>query len=101
MDKVELSLPVLSSTKIVICNCHVDYSTAGIYDMIICRDLLTKPGIDLKYSTSIIDFGEGTYQGCTTPMENLNDYDWLFFGKVILKRIRKRLQQIGTRTNSD
>ena len=56
--KVELSLPVLSATKIVTWKCPVDDSTAGRYDMIIDRVLLTKLGIDLKKYTNTIEYGE-------------------------------------------
>ena len=75
MVKIELSLPVLCVTKIVTWKCIVGDSTTGRYDMIIGRDILTKLGIDLKYSTNNIDCGKGPHQGYTAPMENLNDYE--------------------------
>ena len=75
MVKVEFSLPVISTTKIVIWKCHVDDSTAGRYDMIISRYLLTKLGIYLKLSTNIIECDKGLYQGFTDRMENINDHD--------------------------
>ena len=48
MVKVELYLPVFSTTKIVTCKCLVDDSTSGRYNMIIGRDILTKLGIYLN-----------------------------------------------------
>ena len=53
----------------------MDDSTTGQYDMIIGRDLLTNLGIYLKVYKNSIDCGEGTYQGCTSPMINLDNYD--------------------------
>ena len=41
MVKVELSLSVISATKIMTWKCHMDDSTAGRYNMISGRDLLT------------------------------------------------------------
>ena len=50
MVTLEFSSPELIATKIVTWKCHVDDSTAGSYDMILSRDLLTKLGIDIKLS---------------------------------------------------
>ena len=47
MVKVKLSLTLLSATKILTWKCHVYDSTAGRYNMIIARYLLTKLGIYL------------------------------------------------------
>ena len=76
MVKLQLYLPVLSATKTVTWKYHVDDSTAGRYNMIISRYLLTKLGIDLKFSTNTIQCSKGSYQGCTTPMVNLDYYDF-------------------------
>ena len=57
---------------------HVDESTEGRHDMIIGRDLLNTLGINIKLSYNTIDYGKGTYQGCTTTMADLNNYDFNF-----------------------
>ena len=56
--------------------CHVDDSNAGRCDIIIDRDLLNKLGIDIKISMNTIECSEGPYQGCTTPIVNIDDYDF-------------------------
>ena len=76
MVKLDLSLPVLSATKIMTWKYHVDDSTAVRYDMIIGKDILTKLGIYLKCSTNTIEWIKRTYQGCTTPTVNIDDYDF-------------------------
>ena len=76
MVNVEFSLLVLSTTTFLTWKCHIGASTAGSYDMIIGRDLHTKLGIYLKFSTNTIECGEGPYQWYTTPMVNLDDYDF-------------------------
>ena len=76
MVKLEFYLPVLRATKIVTWKYHVDDSTAGRYDMIISRDLLNKIGIDLKCSKNTIEYIKGPYQGCTTPMVNIDYYEF-------------------------
>ena len=54
---------------------HVDESTNSKYDMILVRDLLTVLGLDLKFSDNVIIFGEGPYEGCSTPMVDISNYD--------------------------
>ena len=76
MLKLEFSLSVLSVTKILTWKCHVDESTTGRYGMIIGRDLLTKLGIHLKFSTNAIECDKGPYQGCKTTMVKLYAYDF-------------------------
>ena len=39
--KIYFTLPEFSATEIVMWNCHVDYSSKGINDMILGRYLLT------------------------------------------------------------
>ena len=72
MVTLEFSSPELIATKIVTWKCHVDDSTAGSYDMILSRDLLTKLGIDINISMNTIDSGKGTHQGFKTPTANLD-----------------------------
>ena len=44
--------------------------------VIIGSVLLAKLRIDIKNTTNTIECGEGNYQGCTTPMNNLNEDDF-------------------------
>ena len=76
MVKFEFYLPVFSATKIVTWKYQVDDSTACRYNMIISRDLLTKLGIYIKVSTNTIKCSKVPYQGCTTPMVNLDYYEF-------------------------
>ena len=39
--KVDFTLPALSAMHVVMCKCHIDGSTRGIYDVILGRNLLT------------------------------------------------------------
>ena len=48
MVKVDFSLPVHVSTKMLTRKCHVGDFTAGGYDVIISSDILTKLSLDLK-----------------------------------------------------
>ena len=56
--------------------CHVDKYATGRYDMILGRDILTALGIDLKFSENIIHGGEGPYKGCSTPMVDVENYNF-------------------------
>ena len=61
--KVYFCLPQFSATKIVTRKCHIYESTKGRYDMILCRDLLTVLGLDLKFSNNVILGRERPYVG--------------------------------------
>ena len=65
---VYFCLPEFSATKIVSWKFHVGDSTAGRYNMILGRYLLTALGLDLKFSKNIFIDGEGPYEGCLGPM---------------------------------
>ena len=73
---IDFCLPEFSTTKIVSWKCHVNSSMNIIYDMILGRDLLTALGLDLKFSEDIIMGGDGTYEGCSTPMIDVSNYDF-------------------------
>ena len=53
---------------------HVDNSTTSIYYMILGRDILTALGLYLKFSDNFIIGGEGTYEGCSSPMVGVISY---------------------------
>ena len=44
--------------------------------MILGRDILTALGIDLKLSENIIIGGDGTYEGYSTAMIDVRNYDF-------------------------
>ena len=48
--KVDFTLPALNATNFMTWNCHVDKSTKGRHNMILGRDILTKLGLNLKFS---------------------------------------------------
>ena len=48
--KIDFTLPGFSATKTVTWECHGDESAKVRYDMILCRDLLTVFGLNLKIS---------------------------------------------------
>ena len=56
---VDFCLPEFTETKIVTCECNVDESTNSRYDMILGRDLITAPGLDIKFYENAIIGGEG------------------------------------------
>ena len=56
--------------------CHVEDLNRGWYGMIIGMDILNTMVIDLTFCTNTIEYVPGPYKGCTTPMIDLNDYDF-------------------------
>ena len=72
------TLPELSTTKIVTCNCHVDDSTKGRYDMILGRNILTNLGLNIKCSYPIIEAYYGPFKGSTAPMVDLVMYEFKY-----------------------
>ena len=56
--------------------CHLDESTTNRYDMILGRDLLTTLGLDLAFFENVIHGGQGPYKGCSSPMVDVNNYDF-------------------------
>ena len=71
-------LPEFSAAKIVTWKCHVYESTNDRYNIILGRDILIAPGLDLKFSQSIIIGGEGPYEGCLAPMVDIINYNITF-----------------------
>ena len=73
--KIYFTLPELSATKIVTCNCHEDESTKGRHDMILGRDLLTALRLNLKCSDHVIEVDDGPIKVLTAPMFDLGTYE--------------------------
>ena len=71
---VYFTLPALSATNIVTCRCHVDDSAKGRYDMMLGWYILTQLGLNLKFSEHVIESGDGTFKGSTTPIVDLGTY---------------------------
>ena len=78
-------LTACSAAKIVSWKRHVDSKTNSRYDIILGRDLLTALGLDLRFSENIIICGEGTYEGCLTPMVDSSNYDFKSLTENIVK----------------
>ena len=72
--KVDLTLPALSVTDVMMWRCNVDDSDKGSYNMILGLDLLTELGLNLKFSEHVIEAGDGPFNGSTTPMVDLGTY---------------------------
>ena len=72
--KVYFTLPALSATNFVTCNCHVDDSSKGRYGMILGRDLFTKLVLNLKCSEHVIKADDEPFKGYTTHMVDLGTY---------------------------
>ena len=81
---VYFCLPEFSATKIVTWKCHVNDYIESRYDMILGRDILIVPWLDIKFYEKIMDGGERKYEGCAAPMINLIKYDLNF---IIYKKI--------------
>ena len=58
------------------CNCQVDDSSKGRYDMILRRDILTALGLNLELCDHVIEADDGTFKGYTTPMFDLVPYEF-------------------------
>ena len=56
-------LTEFSATKKVTCKCHMEESNKGRYDMILGRDLVTAPVLDLRFYNNAIVGREGPYLG--------------------------------------
>ena len=44
--------------------------------MILGGDLLIALGLDIKFSEKVIIGGEGTFEGCSSPMVDVSNYDF-------------------------
>ena len=65
--------------------CHLEESTNGIYDMILGRDLITSLGLGLKFFDNVIIGGEGPYEGCSSPMVDVNNYEFKYITDKTVK----------------
>ena len=63
----------------------MDNSAEGSYDMILGGDLITALGLDKRFSKHFIIDGSGLYEGCLSPMNNLNDYEVKYLSDNIVK----------------
>ena len=57
-------------------NFHVDESVKVRYDMILVRNILTALGLNIKFSDHVIEAYEGPLKGLTTPMADLDTYEF-------------------------
>ena len=64
--------------KVVTWEWHVDESYEGLYEIILGRDLLTNLGLCLKISEQVIAGSGIPYEGCMSPMVDLNTYDYKY-----------------------
>ena len=82
--KIDLTLPAISATSVVMWNFHVDDSAKVGYDMISRRDLLTELGLNIKLSEHVIEADGGPFNGSTTLMVYLGTYifKYLNAGKI-------------------
>ena len=76
--KIEFTLPELSETNVVTCNCHVYDSAKGRYDIILGRYLLTTLLLNLKLSDHVIEADDGPLKGSSTPMDYLGMYEFKY-----------------------
>ena len=85
--RIYFTLPEFTVTKILACDCHVNDSSKGIYDMILGRDVLTALGLYLKFSNYIIEGYYGYFKGSLAPMVDLGTYEFKYLetGKLHLK----------------
>ena len=68
-------------------DCHVYDSDKGVYDMILCRHILTALGLNLKLSYNAIESNYGPFKGSTSPMVDLGMYEFNYLntGKITPK----------------
>ena len=69
--KIYLTLPELSSKKIVTWNCPVDDSAEGRYDMILGRYLLTALGLNIEFYDDVIGVDGIPLKGSMEPMVDM------------------------------
>ena len=74
--KIDFNIPELSAKTIVMCNCHVDDSDKGAYDIILGRDLFTDLELNLKLSDHVIESDDGSFKGSTSPMVDMGEYEF-------------------------
>ena len=72
--KIDLTLPDFSATKIVMWNCHVDDSANSRYYIILGRKILIELGLNLELSELVIESDDGTLQGSSATMVDLDTH---------------------------
>ena len=72
------TLPELSETNVVTCDCHVYDSAKGRYDIILGRYLLTTLLLNLKLSDHVIEANDVPLKGSSTPMDYLGMYEFKY-----------------------
>ena len=72
---MDFTLPEPSVMKIVTCNCHVDDSTKGRYDMILGRYILTPLGLNIKLSDHVIKAEDAPLKGLMAPIVDMGIYE--------------------------
>ena len=69
--------------KIIQCNkvmtwiFYVDESSKDRFNIILCRDLLTRLGLDIKFSDHVIIYSVRQSEGFSAPMVDVNNYDFI------------------------
>ena len=75
---IDFTLPELSATQILMCNCHVDKSTVGRYDMILGIYLLKSIVLNLKLFEHVIKVDYLFLKGSTEPMVGMGIYGFRY-----------------------
>ena len=66
----------------------MDESTEGRYDMILVRNLLTVPGLDMHFSEHVVIGGLGPHEYFSSPMVDINQYKIKYLTDTIVKTER-------------
>ena len=73
---IDLCLPDFNATKIITWKLHVKESTNSIYNITLSKDLLIALELDINFSEDVIIGGEGLYEGWSSPMVDVRNYDF-------------------------
>ena len=68
---IDSTLPEISATKIVTCNCHVDDSTKSRYDIIVGKYIWTTLALNINFYDHVIEADYEPFKGSTTPMVDM------------------------------
>ena len=75
--KVGIVIPKLYATKIITWNFHVDDLQGNHkYNMMLGRDILSEPKIDLRFSNNIIRGNGGAYTGCKYSIKDVTNINF-------------------------
>ena len=55
----------------------MDESSKDRFNIILCRDLLTRLGLDIKFSDHVIIYSVRQSEGFSAPMVDVNNYDFI------------------------